>query len=135
MCLSKKSWGGRYEGIMRIRLALKKLQTGLSFLLAPRGPDYLNYFRLNEDLEAEKMDVMKGHFVVIAVKGGTSKRFMVELSCLTNPAFLKLLEKAKEEFGFEQKGPIAIPCKPEEVQKILDEWRKKSLLLKACLHL
>ncbi|THG16503.1 hypothetical protein TEA_002506 [Camellia sinensis var. sinensis] len=64
-----------------------------------------------EELEAVATlaeDVKEGHFAVFAVKGGVPKRFIVELSCLADPAFLCLLEKAKEEYGFMQKDHI--PC-------------------------
>ncbi|CAL0326789.1 unnamed protein product [Lupinus luteus] len=65
-------------------------------------------------------DVKEGHFAVIAIKGEEAKRFIVELDYLTDPHFLRLLEQAKEEFGFEQKGVIIIPCRPQELQKIIE---------------
>ncbi|KAE9585442.1 hypothetical protein Lal_00018073 [Lupinus albus] len=65
-------------------------------------------------------DVKEGHFAVIAIKGEEAKRFIVELDYLTDPHFLKLLEKAKEEFGFEQKGALIIPCRPQELEKIIE---------------
>ncbi|WOL05424.1 Auxin-responsive protein SAUR32 [Canna indica] len=63
-------------------------------------------------------DVKEGHFSVRAAMG-EGRRFIVELSYLTRPEFLKLLEHAEEEFGFEQEGVLVVPCHPEEVQKIL----------------
>ncbi|XP_020234410.1 auxin-responsive protein SAUR71-like [Cajanus cajan] len=68
-------------------------------------------------------DVLEGHFVVIANKGEETKRFIVELHYLTHPAFLVLLERAKEEYGFRQKGVLLIPCHPQELEKILEEPR------------
>ncbi|XP_028776037.1 auxin-responsive protein SAUR72 [Neltuma alba] len=64
--------------------------------------------------------VPEGHFVVVAVKGEETKRFIVKLDCLRDPAFLRLLEKASEEFGFGQKGPLSVPCNPQELQNIID---------------
>jgi SAUR family protein len=49
----------------------------------------------------------------------------VELNHLTNPDFLSLLEQAKEEYGFQQEGVLAVPCRPEELQKILENRRKR----------
>ncbi|KAI3896768.1 hypothetical protein MKW98_009621 [Papaver atlanticum] len=64
-------------------------------------------------------DVKKGQFAVFATEGDEANRFVVELECLHNPAFLKLLEKAEEEFGFGQDGIIGLPCKPDELKRIL----------------
>ncbi|KAF3588386.1 hypothetical protein F2Q69_00032085 [Brassica cretica] len=51
-------------------------------------------------------------------------RFVLELQELYKPEFRRLLELAREEFGFQPRGPLTIPCQPEEVQKILQESRK-----------
>lgn len=89
-----------------VRFLLERLQKRLPFL-ASRGPDLV------------PDDVKKGHFVVFAVKGEETQRFMVELGYLTNPAFLSLLEQAAEEYGFENRGAITVPCLPQELQEIL----------------
>ncbi|RZB72532.1 Auxin-responsive protein SAUR32 [Glycine soja] len=68
-------------------------------------------------------DVSKGYFAVVAIKDGEIKRFVVELDYLANPAFLGLLDQAGEEYGFKQQGTLAVPCRPQELQKILDGWR------------
>ncbi|KAL9240793.1 hypothetical protein vseg_014971 [Gypsophila vaccaria] len=66
--------------------------------------------------------VPKGHFAVLAgnVEEEEQKRFVVELRHLKNQALLKLLKKAEEEFGFQHEGALVLPCRPEELQKILD---------------
>ncbi|CAI9097974.1 OLC1v1034501C1 [Oldenlandia corymbosa var. corymbosa] len=64
-------------------------------------------------------DVKEGHFAVLAAKTEKPQRFVVELQFLNNPAFLSLLKRAEEEYGFEQKGVLAVPCRPEELEKIL----------------
>ncbi|KAH6797670.1 hypothetical protein C2S52_022224 [Perilla frutescens var. hirtella] len=64
-------------------------------------------------------DVKKGHFVVHTVDGGESRRFVVELSYLGHPGFLKLLEQAEQEFGFKQTGILAIPCRHTDLQSVL----------------
>ncbi|KAK9755581.1 hypothetical protein RND81_01G036100 [Saponaria officinalis] len=64
--------------------------------------------------------VPKGHFAVLAGNGEEEqKRFVVELRYLKNQAVLKLLRKAEEEFGFEHEGALVVPCRPDELQKIL----------------
>jgi len=64
-------------------------------------------------------DAKKGHFVVIAKDEEEAKRFVVPLSCLTNPIFLSLLEEAAEQYGFNRHGALTVPCRPNELQTIL----------------
>ncbi|KAJ8899828.1 hypothetical protein K2173_019531 [Erythroxylum novogranatense] len=118
--------GSRKESI-RSLLMFKRLITRLQLLLsltASRGLLTIGDTDLREDMEAEKVvpkDVKKGHFAVVAVNGnGEAKRFVLELNYLSDPAFLRLLELAKEEYGFQQKGVLLLPCQPGELQNILD---------------
>ncbi|KAI3930121.1 hypothetical protein MKX01_036642 [Papaver californicum] len=65
-------------------------------------------------------DVKKGQFAVFATEGDVANRFIVELDCLSNnPAFLILLEKSEQEFGFRQGGILGLPCKPDELKRAL----------------
>ncbi|XP_010543410.1 PREDICTED: auxin-induced protein X15 [Tarenaya hassleriana] len=113
----------------RLKLSLKKLQ---SFCFSPRFSKRVeSFFEFEEDDDTATMvpdDVKEGHVAVVAVKGGKAERFILELGELNRPEFLRLLEQAKEEFGFHQKGPLAIPCQPEQVQKILQDCRKEAEL-------
>ena len=68
-------------------------------------------------------DVAACCFTVFAVQGEETQRLVIELDNLTNTAFLNLLEKAQEEYGFQQKGALSLPCRPRELQKILEEWK------------
>ncbi|KAE8705976.1 putative SAUR-like auxin-responsive protein family [Hibiscus syriacus] len=115
-----QNWEQRHTGLVMVRLLMKKVKRFLSEL-PTRDPDQ-NVAEFNEDVEETKIpkDVKEGHFAVIAVNGGKSKRFILELSYLRNPEFLMLLEQAKEEYGFQQMGALTLPCPPEELQKILD---------------
>ncbi|KAL8214477.1 hypothetical protein R6Q57_003926 [Mikania cordata] len=70
-------------------------------------------------------DVKEGQFAVVAAKCEEPKRFVVELRCLTNPGFVRLLTKAGEEYGFRHDGAIEIPCEPHELQMILLEMKEK----------
>ncbi|KAG6744120.1 hypothetical protein POTOM_052829 [Populus tomentosa] len=111
---------------MMLKLFIRKLRRVL-LLSASRGAN-MSEIRFDEEMEATKMvpgDVKKGHFAVTATKGEEPKRFIVELNYLTHPDFLSLLEQAKEEYGFQQKGVLAVPCRPEELQKILENRRKR----------
>ncbi|KAL7133457.1 hypothetical protein ABFS83_12G142400 [Erythranthe nasuta] len=63
-----------------------------------------------------------GYFSVITTGGsGKPKKFLVELTFLSNPPFVRLLEAAEREFGFQQKGVLAIPCEASELQQILSQ--------------
>ncbi|XP_076900659.1 auxin-induced protein X15-like [Bidens hawaiensis] len=42
--------------------------------------------------------------------GDERQRFVVPTSCLSHPLFKILLAKAGEEFGYEQKNGLAVPC-------------------------
>ncbi|XWS66848.1 hypothetical protein CRYUN_Cryun05aG0236300 [Craigia yunnanensis] len=117
-----QNWEQRHTGLVMLRLLTKKLKRVI-LELPSRGPDQ-NAVEFDEDVEGTKKipkDVKQGHFAVIAVKGGKPKRFILELSYLKNQTFLRLLEQAKEEYGFQQAGALTVPCQPEELQKILKD--------------
>ncbi|TXG58466.1 hypothetical protein EZV62_016295 [Acer yangbiense] len=88
-------------------VVMKMLQKGLSFLLARNRVNAADDDDHEELMVAE--DVKEGHFAVFAVKGEETQRFVVGLKCLTNPRFLRLLELAEEEYGFNQNGGLKVP--------------------------
>ncbi|KAJ6746696.1 AUXIN-INDUCED PROTEIN-LIKE-RELATED [Salix koriyanagi] len=113
------------KGAMTLKLFIRKLKR-VFLLSASRGAN-AREAGFDELMEAAKMvpaDVKKGHFAVTAIKCEEPRRFVVELDYLTNPDFLSLLEQAKEEYGFQQEGVLAVPCRPEELQMILEKRRK-----------
>ncbi|TKY52948.1 Auxin-responsive protein SAUR72 [Spatholobus suberectus] len=102
-----------------LRYFVGRIQKGLS-LFVPRRPAAFSYFSEDHAATRAPDDVMEGYFSVLAIKGGETKRFIVGLDYLTDPAFLGLLDQAREEYGFRQQGALALPCRPQELQKILD---------------
>ncbi|KAG4130420.1 hypothetical protein ERO13_D09G142480v2 [Gossypium hirsutum] len=102
----------------------RKLRKGLS-VSASRGPA-LNQEDFDEEQEVASPtvpdDVKEGYFTVFTVKGKEAQRYVIELDNLTNPGFLSLLELAREEYGFQQKGVLCLPCRPQELQDILQLW-------------
>lgn len=60
-----------------------------------------------------------GYFSVITIGHGEPRKFFVALRYLSHPPFLKLLDAAEQEFGFNQEGVLVIPCEPSELQRIL----------------
>ncbi|KAF3632203.1 putative pentatricopeptide repeat-containing protein-like [Capsicum annuum] len=75
--------------------------------------------RANEEVVPN--DVKEGYFAVFSVNPKEEpKRFIVELHWLTDPSFLKLMKQTEDEYGFEPKGVLEVPCLAEELQKILE---------------
>ncbi|XP_042055388.1 auxin-responsive protein SAUR50-like [Salvia splendens] len=67
-------------------------------------------------------DVKEGQFAVVANKGKEKPtRFVLELSVLKHPPFLRLLQLAEDEFGFQHDGALNLPCQPEELHRILQD--------------
>lgn len=100
-----------------LRSFVGKIEKGVSHFVHRRPP--LND-HFNEATSVLPDDVMEGYFAVLAIKGEETKRFIVGLDYLNDPAFLRLLDQAREEYGFRQKEALALPCCPQELQKILD---------------
>ncbi|XP_044464961.1 auxin-induced protein 6B-like [Mangifera indica] len=113
----------RIKGLMKLKVLITKLQRRCLFSTSRAGA-YLDPVDENEE-EGSGGTVKKGHFAVVAVKGEKPKRFIFELGYLNDPKFIKLLEQAQEEFGFEQKGVLAVPCQPEELQDIVNSSRNR----------
>ncbi|KAK4775242.1 hypothetical protein SAY86_010177 [Trapa natans] len=123
--MSKLTAGGMRKkpaGIVKLKTAVEKLQK-IGLLPGRRQEssyeDYEDGFG-NYHCNVPD-DVKEGHFAVVAVDGEHPKRFVVPLSCLNHPRFVRLLEQAAEEYGFDHGGLLAIPCKPSELERILAE--------------
>ncbi|KAL6979376.1 hypothetical protein U1Q18_021041 [Sarracenia purpurea var. burkii] len=113
--------GKKKKSIVKIRSAMEKLQKSL---LSEKKPalacDDLEHAG---DSTGVPKDVKKGHFAVIAVDDEHVKRFVVPLTYLTHPSFLRLLEQAAEEYGFDHDGALAVPCRPVELERLLaEQW-------------
>ncbi|KAK2654976.1 hypothetical protein Ddye_008028 [Dipteronia dyeriana] len=65
------------------------------------------------------LGTVKGHFSVLVLSNGETQKFLVALRYLSHPPFIKLLEAAEQEFGFDQKGALVIPCEASELKRIL----------------
>ncbi|WOK92073.1 hypothetical protein Cni_G00764 [Canna indica] len=62
-------------------------------------------------------DVPRGYCPVYV--GLEQRRFVIPTSYFSLPVFRLLLEKAEEEFGFDHKGALTIPCEIETFKYIL----------------
>ena len=77
-----------------LRSLLGRIKKGLSLFVA-RRPTF-NYFSEDHAATAAPDDVMEGYFAVLAIKGEETKRFIVGLDYLNDPAFLGLWTKLKK---------------------------------------
>ncbi|MFS7907180.1 putative small auxin-up RNA [Helianthus anomalus] len=101
------------NGILRLKLVLERLQKGL-FLAKKRQESYSSQ-------EMVPKDVKEGHFAVIASDDYVERRFVIPITYLHHPSFLRLLERAAEEYGFDHEGALMIPCRPSELEWMLEE--------------
>ncbi|RDX84461.1 Indole-3-acetic acid-induced protein ARG7, partial [Mucuna pruriens] len=62
-------------------------------------------------------DVPKGYLAVYV--GPELRRFIIPTSYLSHSLFKVLLEKAADEFGFDQSGGLTIPCEIETFKYLL----------------
>ncbi|XP_057462109.1 auxin-responsive protein SAUR32-like [Actinidia eriantha] len=77
-----------------------------------------------EKKQVKVRDVPKGCVAIKVGQGPQQQRVVVPVMYLNHPLFMLLLEEAEEEFGFDQKGTITIPCHVEEfryVQAMIDK--------------
>ncbi|KAF3956852.1 hypothetical protein ACB098_08G106300 [Castanea mollissima] len=117
--LRTSSSNKKRNGIVKLKIVVEKLQKSL--LLGRKSNSYHDEYEDVSDTSSVPEDVKKGHFSVIAVNGDEPKRFVVPLSYLTHPTFLRLLEQAAEEYGFDHEGALTVPCRPSELERILAE--------------
>lgn len=106
-----------------VRLLIQKMQKRLA-ILVPKKSAFDDDVVCFEELDVTTVvpnDVKEGCFTVFAVKGEETQRFVIELAYLSDPAFMRLLDDAEAEYGFEQNGVLAVPCRPEELRQILEE--------------
>ncbi|XP_028796931.1 auxin-responsive protein SAUR32-like [Neltuma alba] len=90
------------------------------------GPKTLRSFHIHGK-KHEFRDVPKGCLAIRVGQGEDDlQRFVVPVIYFNHPLFLQLLKEAEEEFGFDQKGAITIPCHVEEFRSVQDmidrEW-------------
>jgi len=62
-------------------------------------------------------DVPEGYLAVYV--GRERRRFIIPTDYLSRPVFRTLLDQAEEEFGFDHKGGLTIPCDTEIFENLL----------------
>ncbi|CAI9774205.1 unnamed protein product [Fraxinus pennsylvanica] len=72
-----------------------------------------------------KKDIPKGCVAITVGQGEEQQRFIVPVIYINHPLFTELLKVAENEYGFDQKGPINIPCNVEEFRHVQDMINKE----------
>ena len=72
-------------------------------------------------VEEETAVVPSGHVPVYV--GEEMERFVVSAELLNHPVFVELLEKSAQEYGYEQKGALRIPCHVLLFERLLEALR------------
>ncbi|KAG6589313.1 Auxin-responsive protein SAUR72, partial [Cucurbita argyrosperma subsp. argyrosperma] len=62
--------------------------------------------------------VPQGHVPVYV--GKEMERFVVSAQLLNHPVFVELLDKSAQEYGYEQKGVLHIPCHVLLFERVLE---------------
>ncbi|KAF6165468.1 hypothetical protein GIB67_028027 [Kingdonia uniflora] len=70
-----------------------------------------------EKIMRQIRDVPKGYLTIMVGQGEDQMRVVVPVKYFKHPLFMQLLQEA-EEFGFDQKGIINIPCHIQEFQQV-----------------
>ncbi|KAL6975075.1 Auxin-responsive protein saur72 [Sarracenia purpurea var. burkii] len=65
--------------------------------------------------------VPNGHLPVYV--GEEMERFVVSAELLNHPVFVQLLNKSAQEYGYEQKGVLRIPCHVLVFERLLEALR------------
>ncbi|KAL0443150.1 UNVERIFIED_CONTAM: Auxin-responsive protein SAUR72 [Sesamum latifolium] len=77
--------------------------------------------RRSESLRKRSGGVPEGHLPVYV--GEEMERFVVSAELLNHPIFVKLLNKSAQEYGYEQKGVLRIPCHVFLFERVLEALR------------
>ncbi|KAF6153706.1 hypothetical protein GIB67_000939 [Kingdonia uniflora] len=97
----------------------------------------LNYFHLHFPHHGKKesmIDVPKGYLAIMVGQGEDQMRVVVPVKYFKHPLFMQLLQEAEEEFGFDQKGTIKIPCHVKQFQYVREMIDKEKSLYRHHHH-
>uniref|UniRef100_A0A2N9J2H9 Uncharacterized protein n=1 Tax=Fagus sylvatica TaxID=28930 RepID=A0A2N9J2H9_FAGSY len=78
-------------------------------------------FRAKLSRRSSASVVPEGHVPVYV--GDEMERFVVSAELLNHPVFVKLLNKSAQEYGYDQKGALRIPCHVLVFERVLEALR------------
>ncbi|KAM7250442.1 hypothetical protein ACFE04_022325 [Oxalis oulophora] len=100
-----------------IRNAIKKAAAARRARAAEAAADNNN----NNSRPPSSGPVPQGHVPVYV--GDEMERFVVNADLLNHPVFIELLEKSAQEYGYEHKGGLRVPCQVLEFERIMEDLR------------
>ncbi|GLT40141.1 hypothetical protein SLA2020_142970 [Shorea laevis] len=71
--------------------------------------------------EVSRRSVPEGHVPVYV--GDEMERFVVSAELMNHPVFIGLLDKSAQEYGYEQKGVLHIPCHVLVFERVMEALR------------
>ncbi|XWS10681.1 hypothetical protein CRYUN_Cryun38cG0018400 [Craigia yunnanensis] len=71
--------------------------------------------------KSARRSVPEGHVPVYV--GEEMERFVVNAELLNHPVFIGLLNKSAQEYGYEQKGVLHIPCRVLVFERVMEALR------------
>ncbi|PKU68726.1 Auxin-induced protein X10A [Dendrobium catenatum] len=86
---------------------------------------------MKASLIGREVEVPKGCLAVYVEDG--MRRFVIPTTYLCMPEFREILDKMENEFGFNQKGGLKIPCDEEnliEIISLLDQVERRESKIK-----
>ncbi|CAL5184657.1 unnamed protein product [Lathyrus oleraceus] len=112
-------WQSVTIGSKTSRLKIEESNTRKSPIINKRITKFINCESDEESCQSPEPphDVPKGYLAVYV--GPELRRFIIPTSYLSHSLFKMLLEKAAEEFGFDQSGGLTIPCEIETFKYLL----------------
>ncbi|GLJ53505.1 hypothetical protein SUGI_1141570 [Cryptomeria japonica] len=105
--------------VIAMTVVSKKLKSFASAMKRLRK----GYRRLQGDIDESEyglwMEVPKG-YVPLYVGKDEVRRFMVDARLLNHPFMAQLLQVSREEYGYQQKGGLVVPCDVLFFQTLVD---------------
>ncbi|KAI9097458.1 hypothetical protein K1719_025229 [Acacia pycnantha] len=81
---------------------------------------HLLHFHHHDDKKHAKHAPPKGCLAVLVGQGSQQQRFVIPLVYFNHPLFIHLLQEAEQEYGFQQKGLLTIPCPVDDFRTVQD---------------
>ncbi|KAJ4954800.1 hypothetical protein NE237_011583 [Protea cynaroides] len=73
----------------------------------------------NQHGKKDQKAIPKGYLaIMVGQREEEQQRLVIPVTYFNHPLFIQLLKEAEDEYGFEQKGTITIPCHVEEFQHV-----------------
>ncbi|XVF55752.1 hypothetical protein PTKIN_Ptkin06aG0062000 [Pterospermum kingtungense] len=98
------------------KLAKKVKGMGGGYLREPQYHERL--LREYEEQMCAKASTPSGFFAIYV--GEEEERFVVRTSFLSHPLFKMLLEKSYNEYGFEQRDRLVVPCSVSTFKEVVN---------------